>query len=873
MGDPEEFANAPKTCAYQCAAECDEDATPYACPSLGEWAKIPHAEACSGWNGKYPEPAVGQCEASAPTGDAAKYAGPDPDVPGGRILPDGRPTKPSGAFAVFTEPDLRAGLTTGIVAVPGTPFVLTIDSGKAHVVRAVDTRLIGSQDPVSSYYLFEKPEYLSSSRGVVFVPPNRILAGTSAGRVRALSIDMATGVLSTDEPHSIALPPLGGGDTYYASSVAVSPDGTRMVVTGFNDKRAAVYDLTEGADYGVELGLVDIGATEAFGVYFDENEATGRFAYVSSWKTGEVLELDLADPSSPAVTRRFDTDKNPQGMVFLDTRWMVAVNDLGETLSLIDRTTSEVRSIPIEYDLDGEGLDTSSVAYDAPRNRLYVAMSGINTVAAYDVDTTATVPTFTPVGRLAAGWWPSAIAVHESGDVSVTTLRGWGAGPVPDDVEEDAQRGGVQHILAPSVADLAQGEADALAAVDVASRPGYPAVTCPAGVDDFPIPRDNTSGPSALIDHVIFVVRENKTFDAVFGDMPGVKGDPTQLLRPADVDKIWGNLRALAKAFTHSDNSYTDADASVQGHAWTTYGRTTDYCERVVRNNGVETLTGCGVADISRPEEGSLFDWLQEQSVRYDILGEIVGQPSVSPDGYNPVDIQYPGGPFQSIGYPDTEKACHVAGRARVLCDLNPFIYMTLPNDHGAGVDLSTPTPTLMIAVNDVATGMLVDAVSHSPIWKSTLILITEDDPQQGGDHVDYHRVPFVVVSPWVKRGYVSKTHMTVAGVFKLFAHVFGLPYPNVQAQHAAIPYDMFTSTPDYTPYTYLPRSWPLECGTAATSAERRLTKSWSYDRADAQPGIDAQVVRWLRGEQLTELPPELEEEVAARMRERETSN
>jgi len=117
--------------------------------------------------------------------------------------------------------------------------------------------------------------------------------------------------------------------------------------------------------------------------------------------------------------------------------------------------------------------------------------------------------------------------------------------------------------------------------------------------------------------------------------------------------------------------------------------------------------------------------------------------------------------------------------------------------------------------------------------------------------------VPLVVVSPWVKRGYVSKTHLSVSGVHKIFAHILGVPYPNLQVQNAALPFDLFTSTPDYTPYTYKPRGWPLECGGKATRAERQLASSWTYDRVDNQPGLDAQVMRWMRDKQLTRLSPE----------------
>jgi hypothetical protein len=263
--------------------------------------------------------------------------------------------------------------------------------------------------------------------------------------------------------------------------------------------------------------------------------------------------------------------------------------------------------------------------------------------------------------------------------------------------------------------------------------------------------------------------------------------------------------------------------------------------------------------------EGSLFNWLGDNNVAYDILGEIVGEPSTSPAGHNPFDPRYPGGFIQSIGYPDVEKGCYVAGRARVLCDLGNVVYMTLPNDHTQGVSPTSPTPETMFAVNDEATGMLVDGISHSPRWKRSLVVIVEDDPSMGGESVDYHRTILVMASPWVKRGYVSHAHVDISSVHKIIAHVFALPYPNQEVAAAALPLDMFTSTPDYTPYTYAKRTYPLACGTAGMRAEQRLTESWDFDDPDAQPGLDAQVMRWLRGEQLSELPPKLEREIAAR--------
>jgi len=219
--------------------------------------------------------------------------------------------------------------------------------------------------------------------------------------------------------------------------------------------------------------------------------------------------------------------------------------------------------------------------------------------------------------------------------------------------------------------------------------------------------------------------------------------------------------------------------------------------------------------------------------------------------------------PFQNITFNDLPKACHTAARLRVACDIGSFVYMTLPNDHTVGVKSSSPTPETMCAVNDEATGMLVDAVAHSPFWASSLVVITEDDPQQGGDHIDYHRTPLVVVSPWVKRGYVSKTHIDVASLHKLFAHVYGIPYPNAIVAGAALPLDLFSSKPDFTPFERTPRVWPLSCGEEATLAEQSLQASWDFAEVDEQPGLEAQVWRWMRGEQLHQLTPRMEASIA----------
>jgi len=873
--DPIEFSTPPTSCAYTCpdpATTCPEGTTPYACPSTGAWAAIPHAATCAAWDGTFPAPAQGRCTASAPSGEAAKYAGPDPDHPGTLVLPDGRRIAPAGSDWVFDESDLQGGITTYLGAIPGTSLVVTIDDGPVdHAVRVVDTTKIGSgSTPVTGYVKFASPETLNAA--AAFVAPGTLYVATDDGVVQALALTTATGALARDDAHSIALPAghdqSGNPGNWYVAGLAASADGKRLAVTGVFEHALLVYDVdATSPTYRQLLGQTDLGDRETFAVAFDPNDPASRYAYVSMWSGGKVLEVDLATPSAPVVSRTFATEADPEGMAFLDARWLVVGDDLGDALTFVDRASvaGTVTTVPIDASEALHGTEPSALAWDAAARRLYVAWSGRNAVAAYDVDTGSAgsgAPAVTPAGLLPTAWWPSGVVVEGDGSLVVSAMRGHGTGPRPlyfpiGDSDIDARmRGGIQRVPAPGAADLTAGAAVVAAADGPAAVPGAPAVTCPAGASDFPVPSTNTAGPSKSITRIVFVVRENKGYDGVFGDLQGGNGEPTYTLKPAasDMDVIWHNLRSLARTFATSDNYYSDAIYSTQGHVWATYGRTSDFNERTWAVSGsgrnARVIPGGGVISVGKPVEGSLFDWLAQNHVPYDLLGEIVGSPQVDDQVPPAVDGRYPGGPFQNIGSNDLPKACYVAGRARVRCDLGSFVYMTLPNDHTFGVSSSNPSPETFCAVNDEATGIAVDALSHTPEWAHTLVVVTEDDPSQGGEHVDSHRAPVVFVSPWIKHGYVSHTHVDVASLHKLFAHVLGLPYPNALVANAALPLDLFTSTPDYTPYTYAPRTWPLACGKGASQREEALTGAWDFADPDEQPGLDAQVTRWMRGVQ-----------------------
>ncbi len=892
--DPSEFIQTTLSCAYTCPLPptCGELKTSYQCQNMGDWACIPHATSCGDWDGTYPKVVAGKCTAAPGTGDAVKYAGVDPDNAAQRILPDGRRMQPAGSAWIFDESDLEGGLTTGIIAIPGTSYVVTVDDGTdQHAVRLIDSTLIGSgSTPVVSYVIYSSPSTLNS--GLAFRAPDLVLVTTDNGNIQALTFDQTAGTIVNDDSRSLALPDTpnesntGSSGTYYASGVAVSRDGKKAVVTAVNDSHLLVFDVGAGsATYGKLLGEVDLGMDlgETFTVAFDPLDTTGTTAYVSMWAASEVIAVDVSNSAAPAIRTTYATGKDPEGIAFLDTRWMVVAADLGDSIAVVDRMAGTVTSVSTEQSDHLPGVEPIGIAYDGATQRIYVPYAAANAVGAFSVDLTTAPPGIVPVGRLPTSWWPSGVVTLPDGTVIVASMQGNGSGPAPMHFDigngeiGDLMRGGIQSIPTPSSSDLSTGDALVTTLNDVGALEGAPTVSCPAGASDFPLPATNTEGPSPQIQHIFLFIRENKSFDGIFGDFPNVNGDPSYTLKqlPGEMDVIWANFRALGRAYAIADNFYTDAVYSTQGHMWDTYGRSDDFDERTWAVSGdgrnARAEPGAGISIDGKPVEGSLFDWLGSNNVDYDILGEIVGLPAAQnqPASHPPIDVDYPGGAFQSIFYDDDEKACHIAGRARVTCDFASLVYATLPNDHTQGVADTHPAPETYCAVNDDATGMAVDAITHSPIWASSVIFITEDDPSQGGEHVDEHRTPIVVISPWVKHGYVSTTHFDVPSIHKMFAHFLGKPYPNTLVAHAALPLDLFTSTPDYTPYTYKPRSYPLYCGVAGTQVEKRLTRSWDFHDVDDQPGLDQQVMRWMRGQQLEMLTPRLERQIEARWERR----
>ncbi|MFO0661733.1 MAG: hypothetical protein U0165_18150 [Polyangiaceae bacterium] len=345
----------------------------------------------------------------------------------------------------------------------------------------------------------------------------------------------------------------------YPSGIAVSPDGKRLLAQ-VKEAAVLVYSL-ESASYGTKVATIKIDgdSEDHFAVVFAPGRMTARmFRYGDQTR---IAELTLSTQTAKFI----ETGKQPEEMVFLDDTHPAVANSLGDDIAIVNTSDNSVTHVEIDPQGGLHGSAPTAIAYDSVRKRLYATLAARNGVAVFDV-AAGSPPTLTAAGVLPTSWWPTDVLIAGEADPSpgsLLVLNGKGHGTGPTNVAGDLygnglnserMRGSIQFVEQPSVSDLGAHTSAWIEASRVGDRAGAPTVTCTGSTYDFPVPKTNTEGPSKFIDHIVFIVRENKTFDAVMGDMPGVDGDKNLVMAPDAMDIIWPNIRAVAKQFAHGDN-------------------------------------------------------------------------------------------------------------------------------------------------------------------------------------------------------------------------------------------------------------------------------------------------------------------------------
>lgn len=574
-----------------------------------------------------------------------------------------------------------------------------------------------------------------------------------------------------------------------------------------------------------------------------------------------VFDVDASDPTSPSIRHRIKTGiavggASDQGAAVGGSGPCFLVADRGrvyvsnynnDTVQAIDEKSGKIvmttRIIPSPLIANLRGVGPAGLAVSPDGSRLYVAETGMNAIGVIDTKVGRSI------GHIPTAWFPYRVAVAADGKtLCCICFKGFGNGPnagknVPTDAFRGL-RGSFHSIPVPSDAELSGMTRDVLA---------Y------NGLVDASVDRDKMTSPvlpeepgltSPQIKYVVFITKENHTYDTIFDHVPGANDDPS-LLRWGYHQKIANagqptlddvpvmiNHNALAKQFTVSDNFYMEPEASGVGHRWLIGVEPNNWCQLTYTLgwNFKANSTAPGrrasfgsngsIAPEDYPEAGSMWEHLARHGKTFRNYGESFEFAGVGED-----ENEEKSGAMEVINMPMSKVVYDNTCRDFPIFNMNipdqmraqwfgedftknfldgkhgmpNFVNIAICNDHGTDPNPKKGYPyrASWMADNDMALGKIVDFLSHTPYWKNMLILVTQDDAGGEPDHVDAQRSVLLAISPWIKHKYVSHRHTTILSMHRTLYEIFGLPPLNFYDAVANDFSDCFTTTPDYTPYKF----------------------------------------------------------------------
>ncbi|HEY3121347.1 MAG TPA: alkaline phosphatase family protein, partial [Vicinamibacteria bacterium] len=735
-----------------------------------------------------------------------RYGRPGPQGGGVTLLPNGWRIAPAGRH--ITVGDLPLAMAE---SPDGRHLVVSNDGYAKATLAVVDLARLAvvQRYPIDNAWL-----------GLAWHPDGRRLFSSGGGENTVRELRFVDSRLAAIDSHVLARPSTGS----FVAGIAVSPDGRRLYAVHALGERLTMLDL--GRDDTVVKKTVELPA-EAYACALSPD---GRTLFVSLWGGARVL---LFDATTLAAQGEIAVGEHPSAMAVSPdgSRLFVACANTNAVwvVDLASRAAVEQVSIAVRPGAP-PGSTPNALALSADGGTLLVANADNNTVAVVDV---AKAGRAQVRGFIPTGWYPTAVQFSRDGK-RVFVLSGKGLtslanprGPQPGVPAGDGQYTGSMLLGTLSVLDLPdQGALEGYTKTVLDLAPGAePPEAPPAGS---PIPQG--PGQRSPIKHVFYLIRENRTYDQILGDLPRGNGDPTLCLFGAEVTP---NAHALAGEFVVLDNFYVDAEVSMDGHAYSTAAYANDYVRKVWPMNyggrGGRYLSEGGGAmrnaygNIAAPQPGYIWDFCRRAGVSVRSYGEFAerepdraasGAEANRAGGEGPVAASVPGleglvhpsYPPWDLSVPDNRRVDVWLEELREFeknGNLPALSIIRLGNDHTAGTRPGYPTPTAMIAENDLALGRLVEAVSHSRYWKESAIFVLEDDAQNGPDHVDAHRSVAFVLSPYARRGAVDSTLYTTSGMLRTMELILGLP-PMSQYDAAASPmYGAFQTTPVLTPYAH----------------------------------------------------------------------
>ncbi len=768
-------------------------------------------------------------------------------IPGGHSLPNGWQITPAGK-PINTE-DLILNLTA---SKDGRAVIAQHGGFNPHGLLVIDT---AKEDAAQRIAL--KSAWLglawSHDGGRLYVS-----GGNAAGRNPTVApiyvFDYANGRLS-DKPAAEWRDKLSAADTYW-TGIAMHPKQNRLYVgnRGADPQpgHIAVFDTVTGElvqKIGVDVSPYDL--------QFNDS---GDTLFVSNWGSDSIGVIDVA---SGKMTMAIPTGGNPNDMELGNDGRLYVSNGNANTVTVIDTK----RSRPIETinvgptSLAPQGTTPNAVLLDRKNDMLFVANADNNCVAVVNVKESGESHV---MGFIPSGWYPSALHLTPKMKLYVGNSKGLQGHANPDGPTSPLLNGKTSKT---SVRDIQRGTVNI---VDVSNlRKALKAWTKQV-YDNIPYKDDYLTmarppkepsvvpqrvGAGSPIKHVIYVIKENRTYDQVFGDIKKGNGDARLTIFG---EKVTPNHHAIADQWVLFDNLYCDGEVSVDGHSWSNSAIATDYNEKMwPPQYGGHSKTTRSNAHV--PAAGHLWDLAAKKGLTYRSYGEYASRAS---DGTTMEASPGVGGlmghvspKFKLPGMRDTdnvkvffeeledyEKNFRSTDARKRLPNL---VVMSLPENHTAGTRPGAFTPRAMVANADWAVGQLVERLTKSPYWPETAILMIEDDAQNGPDHVDARRTVGLVASPYAKRGVVDSTLYTTSSMLRTIELLLGLP-PMTQYDAAAMPmYGAFGTTANLDGFRATAPKIDVDEKNIATAWGAKASMEMNLDEVDQAPMFALNEIIW----------------------------
>jgi len=664
-------------------------------------------------------------------------------------------------------------------------------------------------------------------------------------------------------------------DKFVVSGLELSQDEQTLYVCGLLgnslQRVSKPLELAGGADV-ISSELLKL-PEESYPYTALEDAAGGRL-FVSLWGRAEIAVVDLKTWSIQGVWK---TKSHPTEMIYLadSNRLLVACSDENSVV-VFDSRTGELQEVLATalYPAAKNGSTPSAIAVSKDQRGLVAVNSTNNNVAVFDISETKKSRS---LGFIPVGWYPTNIKFSESGD-QIFVLNGkglsskdnrYGPNPVkPSPKNLTEYIGGLFHgtlsaIETPSPEELAKMTRLAFQSTPLLADA---AVRTEGRSEDNPIPA--RVGDASPIKHCFYIIKENRTYDQLFGDIAKGNGDASLCIFGEDVTP---NHHALVNEFVLLDNFYVDGEVSADGHEWTMAAYANDFVEKTWplvygKGRGKLTYPAEGATKIGQPSSGYLWGKCAEAGVSYYSFGEFIANAGKAGEKAR-AKIPVLEGHFDpnyhsyDLDYSDLDRAESFIARLKQFeaeDNLPQFITMHLPNDHTSGTRVGKLTPTAMVAQNDAALGKVIEAITKSKYWSKSAIFIIQDDVQNGSDHVDAHRSVALAISPYVRRNHVDSTMYSTSSMLRTMELILGVE-PMTQFDAAAMPmFNAFDAKPDLRPYAALEPRVDIHATNQALAWGADMSEKMDFSIPDAADDLLLNEIVWrsVRGADSPMPPP-----------------